>query len=57
MMLAQMNPDLLSQLGGGASGIVKEMERIEKTKELKVGYILYTGKVYIVMCVPCDYCT
>ncbi len=36
MMLMQMNPDLLSAMGGGASQISREIERIEKYKELKV---------------------
>ena len=36
MMMMQMNPDLLSALGGGHRQITREIERIEKYKELKV---------------------
>ena len=36
MMMMQMNPDLLSALGGGHRRITQEIERIEKYKELKV---------------------
>ena len=40
MMMMQMNPELLSALGGGHRQIMREMERIEKYKELKVGNTL-----------------
>ena len=36
MMLMQVNPDLLSQLAGGHTRLLKELENIEKAKELKV---------------------
>ena len=36
MMMMQMDPELLSVLGGGHRQITREMERIEKYKELKV---------------------
>ncbi|XP_038046390.1 protein adenylyltransferase SelO, mitochondrial-like [Patiria miniata] len=35
MMLMQMNPDLLQQLGGGHMRLMKELERMEKAKELE----------------------
>ena len=36
IMLMQMNPDMLAQLGVGHRGISQELDRIEKTKELQV---------------------
>ena len=36
IMLMQMNPDVLAQLGVGHRGISQELDRIEKTKELQV---------------------
>ncbi len=36
VMLMQMNPELLSAMGGGFSQVQRELERIEKHKELKV---------------------
>ncbi|XP_022088573.1 selenoprotein O-like isoform X1 [Acanthaster planci] len=35
MMLMQMNPDLLAQLGGGHRRLIQELERMEKAKEMK----------------------
>ena len=36
MMLMQMNPQLLQQLGGGHQKLMKELERMEKAKDIQV---------------------
>jgi len=40
MMLLQNSPDILAQLGGGATLIKKELERREKVEKMNVWYLL-----------------
>ena len=49
MMMMQMNPELLSVLGGGHRQITREIERIEKYKELKVcnADLSYLSKIHL----------
>ena len=39
VMIMQMSPELMSTMGGGHRQITREIERIEKYKELKVSLI------------------
>ena len=40
MMLLQNSPNILAQLGGGATLIKKELDRREKVEKMNVGYSL-----------------